>query len=199
MELTPGDGAWTVIDKNARTKLRVHEMPDGKQYSLSSQSATPMPKAHALMFLKSPSFEVRDETGRVVAPLPLAEAANERRDTGNLAAGECIARYDELQTAALVARVAQRPGGHAIDPEAPREVLIAFLTRAPTKVDVTGQAVRGLNSAPAEAEEIELEEDGEDGAPAGRSDSGALSTAELLRDVPVRQPAPKAAPAGFGA
>lgn len=129
-----GTDHWTVLDKNAREKRRIHETPSRKQYALHASEPTPMPKADALVFLRDPAFVVMDPTGRVHVSLPASEAAGDRT-AKELEPDQCIARYDELTTEALQARVAARPGGHEIDPTAPRDELVAFLAAAPAKMD----------------------------------------------------------------
>jgi hypothetical protein len=134
-------GYWSVSDKNARTARRTHEV-NGRRYNLDAVEPTYMPQEDARVFLKDAAFEVRDESDVLQLPLPSKEAEGERA-VRQLDPDECIARYDELTTAALLARVANRPGGAAIDAAAPREQLIAFLQRAPvTRAAAPGEAAR---------------------------------------------------------
>lgn len=147
-------GFWAVIDKNAREKRRVHDAPSGRRYPLDAVEPTYMPKADALVFLRDAAFEVYDENDALQAPLPASEAAGERKIT-ELAAEECVARYDELTTAALLARVAARPGGASIDTMASREQLIGFLMRAPTKVAASPQET--ARTVPGQPDDIDTE------------------------------------------
>lgn len=181
-------GLWSVLDKNAKGKPRIHETPRGKQYALQASEPTFMPKADALIFLRDPAFVVMDESGAVQAALPSSEAAGDRK-VRELAANECVARYEELSTSALLARVATRPGGASIDTTAPRDVLIAFLERAPTRQD--------------ERPENRIRDTGSEDDTIDRGNAamrGLPSLDEQLREVAVIQASRGGgASAGFGA
>lgn len=128
------DGQWGVIDRNAREKPRIHEPVPGRRYALTDAKATLMPREHAVVFLRDPSFVVYDENGEVVPTLPSVEASGERKFT-ELDAGECVARYDELTSTALLARAMIRPGGSRFTATTPREILVGFLLQAPRVAD----------------------------------------------------------------
>lgn len=124
---------WSVRDLNAKTAPRTHDIDETTRYTLEASKGTAMPRAHAMIFLRDPSFAVFDASGRRVTPLPKQEQAGTREVA--LDADQCIALYEELTDEALAKRVALRPGGHDLV-DAPRLEQVAFLTTAPRKVDL---------------------------------------------------------------
>lgn len=140
-------GLWAVIDTNARAGRRNHEAAPGEFYPLSAVEKTPMPRKHALVFLRDASFKVFDEDGKLVNSLPDAEVPDARKAKLELAPNETIARYDELTVTALRARVAQRPGGLDMD-DAKRDSLIEFLMHAPRISEVPAHERDRISEAP---------------------------------------------------
>jgi hypothetical protein len=134
-EQTNAAGLWSVRDKNARTQRREHEMVDGTRYLLDAQDWSPVKPHHAALFLRDPSFEVRDETGEPQVSLPEAENIDAARRRPALEPDETIAKYGELMRPALMARAMQRPGGSKLK-DASRDELIEFLQTAPTVADL---------------------------------------------------------------
>lgn len=134
MSQNPEEPMFAVRDKNARgDHPRVHDMP-GARYPLWAHKDTPVPERHALMFLRDSAFEVRDETGRMLASVE--HLANERDASRELDPDETIAKYAELTSEALLARAVLRPGAGTFNRRTPRAELVAFLTSAPMKQDL---------------------------------------------------------------
>jgi hypothetical protein len=126
---------WSVLDTNAKDRnLKRYHESGGQLYGLSAYEAEPMPKEHALVFLRDPSFTVRDEAGTIVRTLPKAALAA-KGEKLELEANQTIATYDELTNDALLARASLRPGG-AVTFGMPREALMEFLSKAPAVLEL---------------------------------------------------------------
>ncbi len=164
---------WFVLDKNAYQGPRIHEAGN-RRYSLTNDpdKPTPMPREHALLFLKDPAFVVTDENGVTQAPIPTAEAARKRKvGAEEMEPGQCVAFYEELTSPALLARAAQRPGGNLIDPLSKRADIIAFLVKGNPGSNAGQRA--GVIQATVDAEASLLEEDEEEGEGATDPDGAA--------------------------
>jgi hypothetical protein len=120
-------GDWQVRDKNAKNGVRYHEPIEGTVVGLDSKNWTDVPENIARKFLVDPAFEVRNEDGQPVASMP--DQAKERETSGNfrLSDDEVIARLDELNRDALMARAARIPGGEKFNRNTKRETLIEWL------------------------------------------------------------------------
>lgn len=127
------DTMFRVRDKNATIGPRIHDMP-GARYALKAHEDTEVPEKHALLFLRDEAFEVRDDTGNLLASA--GHLANERDANRVLASDETIARYEELTAAALLSRAVLRPGAGEFTRKTPRAELIEFLTTAPMKAEL---------------------------------------------------------------
>ncbi len=125
---------YLVYDMNARQGPRRHDMTDGAFYELHASKGTPVPERHALLFLRDGAFRVIDATGKELASV--AHLANERDGSRELAKDETIARYAELTHEALLARAVLRPGATGLSRKTPKDDLVAFLTDAPTKLEL---------------------------------------------------------------
>lgn len=121
----PGD--WKVRDKNAKNGVRYHEPVEGTVVGLDAKNWTDVPENIARKFLVDPAFEVLNEDGQPVASMP--DQAKERETAGNvrLRSDEVIARLDELNRDALMARAARIPGGEKFNRNTKRETLVDWL------------------------------------------------------------------------
>ena len=124
---------FMVFDSNAKTGPRKHEIPtktdtDGtvlvtKTYSLSAEVPTEMEEAHAMFFLRDPSFQVYQ--GEVLLkPLVVREGG---LGGFKLNEGEVIATYDELSKDALYRRCKVLTGSEGITAKSKPEEMIAFI------------------------------------------------------------------------
>lgn len=128
---------WTVFDLNARGTdadgkpvTRTHEPVKNVHYTLSASTPTPMEEAHARVFLRDPSFLVKNERGAEVPSLQ-AEQMN-RKPPDTLEPGMVVAKLAELTDDALLTRASTFPGGSDLGAGVDRETLIDFIERAQT-------------------------------------------------------------------
>lgn len=149
------DELWTVVDTNAKAGPRMHEFEGGYQYSLEAFKRTPVPKRHALQFLKDEAFVVRRPDGQVVRSIPKAEV--DGSGAPKLEAGQTIAYFEELTDEALDKRVALRPTGHEYA-DAPRALKIQFLTEAPRKAELP-RHLRSRDTSTPENDEVMPDDD----------------------------------------
>jgi hypothetical protein len=146
-------GDWQVRDLNAKNGIRYHEPVVGQVVGLSAKEWTSVPENIARKFLVDPAFEVLNEDGQPVASMP--DQAKERGQAGNvrLKNDEVIARLDELNRDALMARAARIPGGEKFNRNTKRETLIDWLKNQdkPARAgdDLADEDVEGM--APEEA------------------------------------------------
>lgn len=170
---------WTVFDSAAKANARRHNATPEVEYELHAFKGTPMPRHHAAVFLKDPSFRVLDAKGNRIMPLPEIEAqANQARKL-SLADGETVARFDELTDSALLARVASRPGGTDIAAHADREGLIAFLLRAP-RAEELPRHLRARDTSTPEGGDPDAEELGDADARAMLMKGGSIGARDVL-------------------
>lgn len=121
-------GQWGVKDMNARTGARTHEPVIGFPYALRHDRFTWMPAEHAAHFLRDDSFVVVDASETVKPPLPSQAVQVAGRNTPVLEPGQVVARVDELENGALLARCLTMPGGEKFTTKTKRETMIRFLT-----------------------------------------------------------------------
>lgn len=117
---------YSVFDLLARGVLRTHTPVIGSDYQLSADTPTPMPRAHALVFLRDPNFRVLDEHGLEIKPLPVIDR-NPASGGILLRPGQVIATLDELTDSALSARCAAYPGSDGMLQQGNRDVIIKFI------------------------------------------------------------------------
>jgi len=132
---TPSEPMWKVIDKNTKMgePARFHDcVVDGRivSYGFEANKGTEMLEAHARKFVPNDSFEVTDDTGRIVtASIPVLKGFSADRES-ILEDDECVAKFDELTVDALYERAAPLPGGEKIKKNAKKDDLIDFLLTA---------------------------------------------------------------------
>ncbi len=112
-----------VYDMNANLATREHDV-GGVLYQLSSHGdGTPVPLAHALMFLRDPAFVVLDDHGD---RMKMQGPAEERPDI-KLSPHQTIANLDELSVRALAARATKLPGSRGLNKNIGKKKLIGFI------------------------------------------------------------------------
>jgi hypothetical protein len=139
----PKSKPFKVRDLLAKTEPRIHEV-GGVEYKLTAQKFIDVPRAHALAFLCDKSFEVVDDKGAKLEPLP--EIQNDAATGGiRLRPGQVVAAFTELNDEALASRCSRLPDSeHLI--EASREEMIDALTNyVPTN---SSADVYGTEAAP---------------------------------------------------
>ena len=154
---------WTVLDTNAKTSPRLHEIPikmdDAgeviltKPYRLDAEVPTQMEENHAMFFLKDQAFIVRNPKGEHIRPVVKREGG---MGGFRLGENEVIAQYDELSKEALFKRCKILVGSdHIKETRTPKEEMIAFLKeranpargRSPGSESVIGEmAAKDLDS-----------------------------------------------------
>ena len=123
-------GQWSVRDRNARGRPRTHEPVQGTTYELYAEKFTPMPQAHAVVFLGDESFDVRNSDNEDVASLPKPPDAHDLGEF-RLNPGQVVANLQELSRDSLLVRAQRLPGGEQFKANAKIEDLIAFLLQEP--------------------------------------------------------------------
>jgi hypothetical protein len=133
-ETTKRPAEWGVVDMNAyalkpgtdEIMPRAHEVAPGKRYHLFSDRETFMPEAHARLFLKDPSFIVRDPEGDVRKALT-EEQQSRVAPAARLAANFVIADLTELTDNALRDRVMVHPRASDLPKNPDRATMTDFL------------------------------------------------------------------------
>lgn len=171
-EAVTEDEIWTVFDSNARQGPRTHEVKEGVSYDLHAGKPTEMPRSHAAIFLRDPAFRVMNAQGVRLTPLPQAEADAAQARKLALASDETVAKFAELTDAALLARVASRPGGDYVAVTGNRDQMIAFLLEAPRVRELARHERARDTSMP----------DGDDDPDAALMGDDRVAKAMLLRD-----------------
>lgn len=141
-----------VTDTLAVNAKRYHQIPTAfdsnrkpvsfKQYELSANEETEMPLDHALFFLGSESFIVKDGTKKVLKPLASQEQATHVTIPDNFV----LAEYSELTRDALVARCKVLPGSEHIHVKKTSvDELISFLKSSRPAVSKTAEPFDAIN------------------------------------------------------
>lgn len=150
---------WTVIDTNAKTGPRLHEIPIKmddvgeviltKPYRLDAEVPTQMEENHAMFFLKDQAFIVRNPKGEHIKPVVKREGG---MGGFRLDENEVIAEYEELSKEALYKRCKVLAGSEGIkETRTPKEEMVAFLKeranpargRSPGSESVIGEMAAG--------------------------------------------------------
>jgi hypothetical protein len=126
--------------------LRIHEqIVDGAKKTFRFEHGVPLPMspAIAMKFLRHDTFKRTDDKGELLPfkrrpKQPEELGAGERMDLGE---DQTIANLDELTNGALLARVAEMPGGEQFADKQDRAGMIAFMVESK-------RANRKVNSAP---------------------------------------------------
>lgn len=121
-------GYWGVKDLNAKGGSRPHEVADGTVYHLTADKHFMMPAAHAAVFLVDPAFHVIDDGNVKQNTLPGSEVSQAGGTRMVLEPGQCIAKFEELGVASLLARAVRLPGGENFTSKTKHSVLVEFLT-----------------------------------------------------------------------
>lgn len=128
------DGEWVVYDLNAnapdpkepdRVLPRIHASRVGVNWALRHNEACYMPEADARVFLKDPAFKVLNADDEEIPPLSITQ--QKRNLPTELAPNLVIANLAEINTDALLTRVAQMRGGQRFNSSSPRDKIIAFM------------------------------------------------------------------------
>lgn len=133
----PNAGKWQVMDTNARQAPRYHDMPDRTVVVFKPGEFSYLAEGHAAFFLRDPSFIVKRPGGDTIPSMPSAEDTDARNQRPTLEPGECIAKYEELSSASLLGRARLRPNGDKFKDAKDRDALVAFLTTAPLREELS--------------------------------------------------------------
>jgi hypothetical protein len=140
----PKSKPFKVRDLLAKTEPRIHEI-GGVEYKLTAQKFTDVPRAHALAFLCDRSFEVVDDKGMKLEPLP--EIQNDAANGGiRLRPGQVVAAFTELNDEALASRCSRLPDSEDLI-DAGRDAMIEALTNY-VPANAKGEAEMYDNAAP---------------------------------------------------
>ena len=161
-----------VFDMNASLATREHDV-GGVLYQLSAHGeGTPIPLAHALMFLRDPAFVVLDDHGNRMQ----MEGPAEARPDIKLAPHQTIANLEELSVVALAVRAAKLPGSRGLNRNAGKKKLIGFI--------MAGGVEDSIETNPLDPETENLIEDDPDD-PDGDGDIGVADRALEGEALPV--------------
>lgn len=163
---------WSVIDKNAgnpasigpdgKSMGRDHKTRSGAVYRLYHNRKTIMPSADAMTFLCDEAFEVYNEEGVLVPPMPKAANLHTQSAQGmDLKPGQVVAHFEELIDSALLARAQQKNGGARFNAKTPRKTLLEFMhgiAVKDSKVGKRGEISVADNNADIATEEMSPEE-----------------------------------------
>lgn len=138
----PAEKTMRVLDKTARpgpNGSRTHELiVNGlpQQFTFDYTKTLDLPFAIAQKFLQHDNFVLVDESGNQIVPRRLPKQPHElgAGETLTMADDEVIARLDELNNAALLARAVTLKGGERFVDKPEREALIAFLVEERKKL-----------------------------------------------------------------
>jgi len=127
-----------VLDTTAVSGPRTHEqIIDGmvKSFTFEQGKALPLPKAVAIKFIRHDAFKLVDKDGNLIEFKRRPKQPDElgAGETLVLAQDETIARYDELSTPSLQARVLEMAGGERFAEAPVRGEMIAFIIEAKVK------------------------------------------------------------------